>query len=182
MAAPRVFWGFEPVRKIPYSLDTGYYRKMSSGLGEYLETEKILEERNYWLHSRPICDTQQILCSYNAPVIWNPAPPFHPGHGGDIYSVWVWKPVKFPDTGQKYWVKSLPLPLGTQLYKPKSHVWGIGCDCLSLIPRQILKSISKWRLWLWVTQIIYVKCSNNLPSGAKMRQLTNEMWTPRSLA
>ena len=37
-----------------------------------------------------------------------PTPP-HPGHGGDIHSVWVWKPVKFPDTGQKYWVKSAPL-------------------------------------------------------------------------
>ena len=37
-------------------------------------------------------------------------------------------------------------------------------------------------MWLWATQIIYVKCSNNLPSGAKMRQLTNQMWIPRSLA
>ena len=46
--------------------------------------------------------------------------PPSPGHGGDIHSVWVWKPVKFLDTGGKYWVKSPPL--GTQMYKPKSAV------------------------------------------------------------
>ena len=33
----------------------------------------------------------------------SPSPHLHPCHGGDIHSVWVWKPVNFPDTKNTEW-------------------------------------------------------------------------------
>ena len=86
----------------------------------------------------------------NAPVIWNPRTP-HPGHCWDVHSVWVWKPVKFPDTGAKV-LSEVHIP-GYSAVQTK-----VPCALDGNNLCQMFK----------------------LPSGMKMRPLTNQMWIPCS--
>ena len=117
-----------------------------------------------------------VLC--NAPVIWPPPPPL-PGMVmvGTFTQCECESQWSSQTLGQKYWVNSSP-PLGTLLYKPKSSVCRLWQPILNLLARP-------WRA-IPNEANTAVSYANNLcqmfklPSGVKMRPLTNQMWIPHS--
>ena len=120
----------------------------------------------------------------NAPVIWNPHL-LHPRHGGDIHSVWVWKPVKFPDTGAKI-LSEVPVPGYPAVQTKEPCVESAVIARLSYI--NPLDRPSRACLRRENVTPVAASYANNLcqmftlPSGAKVRPLTNQMWIPRSYA
>ena len=101
------------------------------------------------------------------PVIWNPSPPHPPQTCGDILSVWVWKPVKFPDTGVKIQSEA-PTP-GYSAVQTK-------VPCVELAVTAFLKSSQQILIKEEKVNASYAKklCQMfKLPSGAKMWPPTN---------
>ena len=72
----------------------------------------------------------------------NPTPP-HPGHGGNIHSEWVRKPVKFPDTEAKI-LSEVPAPWYSAVQTKVSCVES-AVTAFLISSHQTLKSISKRR-------------------------------------
>ena len=82
--------------------------RFSSGLNMWTTkwTERSLAflsitfESNFYVRfpNKPtLCESPSFT---DAPVIWNPRT-LQPGYGEGWFTQWVWKPVKFPDTGAK---------------------------------------------------------------------------------